>query len=87
LVIHTTFTIQDQKESSQLLAGNIVKYEPVTKKTKIIRMKPLTAEEDWYKTYHWDIEEIPNDPDLSEELAEELLGWSSQKSINAPHIS
>jgi hypothetical protein len=57
------------------------------KKTKVIRMKPLTAEEDWYRTYHLDIEEIPNELDSSEELAEELLGWNSQKSINAPNVS
>jgi hypothetical protein len=49
----------------------------VTKKTKVIRMKPFTVEEDWYRTYHLDIEEIPNESDSSEELAEELLGWST----------
>jgi hypothetical protein len=55
------------------------------KKTKIIRTKPFTAEEDWYRMYHLDIEDIPNELDSSEELAEELLGWSSQKVINAPN--
>jgi hypothetical protein len=40
----------------------------VTKKTKVIRTKPFTAEEDWYRTYHLDIEDIPNKLDLSEEL-------------------
>jgi hypothetical protein len=46
----------------------------VTKKTRVIRMKALTAEEDWYRTYHLDIENILNKLDLSEELVEELLG-------------
>jgi hypothetical protein len=58
----------------------------VTKKTKVIRTKPFTAEEDWYRTYHLDIKDIPNELDSSEELAEELLGWSSQKNINAPNV-
>jgi hypothetical protein len=59
----------------------------VTKKIKVIRTKFLTVEEDWYRMYHLDIEEIPNELDSSEELAEELLGWSSRKSINDPNIS
>jgi hypothetical protein len=57
------------------------------KKTKVIRTKPLTAEEDWYRTYHLDIEEILNELDSSEELVEKLLGWSLQKSINTPNVS
>jgi hypothetical protein len=58
----------------------------VTKKTKVIRMKPFTAEEDWYRTYHLDIKDILNKLDSSEELAEELLGWSTWKNINAPNV-
>jgi hypothetical protein len=49
-------------------------------------MKPLTAEEDWYRTYHLDIKEILNELDSSEELAEELLGWSTQKNITTPNV-
>jgi hypothetical protein len=56
------------------------------KKTKVIRMKPLTVEEDWYRTYHLDIKKILNELDSSEELAEELLGWSIQRVTNAPNI-
>jgi hypothetical protein len=56
------------------------------KKTKVIRTKPFTVEEDWYRTYHLDIEDIPNELDSSEELAEELLGWSTQRNTNAPNV-
>jgi hypothetical protein len=56
------------------------------KKTKVIRTKPLTVEEDWYRMYHLDIEEILNKSESSEELAEELLGWSTQRNINAPNV-
>jgi hypothetical protein len=56
------------------------------KKTKVIRTKPFTAEENWYRMYHLDIKEIPNELDSSEELAEKLLGWSTQKNINAPNV-
>jgi hypothetical protein len=57
----------------------------VTKKTKVIRTKLLTAEEDWYRTYHLDIEKTLNKLDSSEELAEKSLGWSLQKVTNAPN--
>jgi hypothetical protein len=57
------------------------------KKTKVIRTKPLPAEEDWYRTYHLDIKEIPNELDSLEELAEELLGWNLQKVTNTHNVS
>jgi hypothetical protein len=60
----------------------MVEYELVMKKTRVIRMKPLTTEEDWYRMYYLDIKEILNKLDSLEKLAEELLGWSLKKSIN-----
>jgi hypothetical protein len=56
------------------------------KKIKVIRTKPLTAKEDWYRMYHLDIKDISNELDSSEELAEKLLGWNTQRNINTPNI-
>jgi hypothetical protein len=58
----------------------------VAKKTKVIRMKPFTTEEDWYRTYYLDIEDIPNELDSLEELAEKLLGWSTQRNTTTSNV-
>jgi hypothetical protein len=44
------------------------------KNTRLIRTKPSTAEEHWYRTYHLDLG--PTDElDSSQEEAERLLNW------------
>jgi hypothetical protein len=51
------------------------------KNTRLIRMKPSTAEEDWYRTYY--LELGPTDElDSSQDLAEQLLNWNKELSTH-----